>query len=130
MTTRQPHHCHLVVPGAALALVGTLSASHLHTSVPLPTLSARAVSVAPPRPHDRVRAAVTHLPLSFERTPAKDRTAEQFDARGMGYTLSLSATEARFTLAGPQPRPAGAHRLAGPAAPTAVVRMELEGANH
>src|SRR5688572_2412649 len=66
----------------------------------------------------RVRETYGQLPLAFELNRGQADEATNFRARGAGYTLSLSATEATFLLA------------RGPDEPSpTVLRMNLVGAN-
>jgi hypothetical protein len=65
-----------------------------------------------------VRDAYGKLPLSFEQNRGQADEATNFQARGVGYTLSLSATEATFLLA----------RGSDESSPT-VLRMNVVGAN-
>jgi Beta-propeller repeat len=57
-------------------------------------------SLGPPDKAARVREAYGKLPLAFERNRGQTNEAAHFRARGAGYTLSLSATEATFLLGG------------------------------
>jgi hypothetical protein len=66
----------------------------------------------------QVGEAYGRLPLAFEPAPAEADDSTDFRARGAGYTLALSATEASFLLAGES----------NEASPT-VLRMNLVGAN-
>ena len=69
-----------------------------------------------------VAANCGKLPLSFEPNQGQTRARVQFLARGAGYTIFLSPTSATFALR----RIAAAGR---PAAESAIVRMDLLGAN-
>src|SRR5205814_3695845 len=66
----------------------------------------------------RVRDAYGKLPLAFEQNRGQADEATNFQARGAGYTLLLSATETTFLLAWGSDEPS----------PT-VLRMNLAGAN-
>lgn len=85
-----------------------------------------------------------NLPLSFEAAPAQPDGQPQFLARGKGYTLGLSATEAVLSLSRPQISSTNQTKTALPdlkalaatkptpgatAQPPAIVRMKLDGAN-
>ena len=71
-----------------------------------------------PRTTAQVRGAYGQIPLSFEANRGQADEAIDFRARGAGFTLSLSPTEARFLFA----------RGTDEAAP-ALQRMNLVGAN-
>lgn len=66
----------------------------------------------------QVRDAYGQLPLAFEQNRGQADEATNFRARGAGYTLSLSATEATFLLARGSDEPS-----------LTVLRMNLVGAN-
>jgi Beta-propeller repeat len=57
-------------------------------------------SLGAPDKTARVREAYGKLPLAFEQNQGQANQATNFQARGAGYTLSLSATEATFLLGG------------------------------
>jgi beta-propeller repeat-containing protein len=65
----------------------------------------------------RIREAYGKLPLAFEQNRGQASAATNFQARGAGYTLSLSATEATFLMA------------RGPDESSTVLRMNLFAAN-
>jgi hypothetical protein len=76
------------------------------------------------------------LPLSFEVNRGQADSHVKFFARGQGYSLFLSTTEAVFSLVRPTRRKSGGGSLVGheaaarrTAVPTSVVRMSLAGAN-
>ena len=78
------------------------------------------------------------LPLSFEANQGQTDSRVDFLSRGSGYTLFLTPTEAVLALRKPaasnRPRrgnasPRNAEAKEAPAAPPAVVRMKLVGAN-
>ena len=71
----------------------------------------------------RLSAGYGNLPLSFEANLGQSETPVRFLARGQGYGLFLTPTEAVLSLS-PQTR-----NRNGSAAPAAVVRMGFVGAN-
>jgi hypothetical protein len=74
-------------------------------------------SLGAPESAAGVREAYGKLPLAFEQNRGQASAATNFRARGAGYTLSLSATEASFLLA------------RGSDESSTVLRMNLVGAN-
>ena len=83
----------------------------------------------------QIAEAYGKLPLSFEANQGQTDSRVDFLARGSGYSLFLSPTEAVLALRKPvgSSRPSTRHSNAeaeqAPAAPPAVVRMKLVGAN-
>jgi hypothetical protein len=65
----------------------------------------------------KIREAYGKLPLAFEQNRSQGEEGTNFRARGAGYTISLSATEATLLLA------------RGSEEPSTVLRMNLAGAN-
>jgi hypothetical protein len=65
----------------------------------------------------KIREAYGELPLAFEQNRSQGEEGTNFRARGAGYTISLSATEATLLLA------------RGSEEPSTVLRMNLAGAN-
>jgi hypothetical protein len=96
------------------------------TATPIPDRSTQA----------RAGEAYGKLPLSFEANLGQADSGIKFLARGRGYSLFLSSTEAVFSLSkrpdrktpgdSPGPRRATAEQMT---TPTSVVRMRLAGAN-
>src|SRR5258708_1572222 len=92
---------------------------------------------AKPSPESKARAVDSYgrLPLSFEANQGQTDPRVKFLARGQGYTLFLTqGGEAVLTLRKPAPKPkslrAAAHvPAAETVSPSAVVRMNLAGAN-
>jgi hypothetical protein len=76
----------------------------------------------------RVGRAYGSLPLSFEANRGQTDRRVKFLARGAGYSLFLTATQAVVELGTPSV-PAGRSRLEGKAAQVSVLRMGLVGAN-
>ena len=107
---------------ALLALSGAIAFLNLpgtNISRPAPGIG-RAKPASPGTPDSvaRVRETYGQLPLAFELNRGQTDEAINFRARGAGYTLSLSPTEAAFLLA------------RGPDEPSpTVLRMNLVGAN-
>jgi hypothetical protein len=90
----------------------------------------------PGRANPRVVEAYGHLPLSFEANQGQTAAEVKFLARGSGYALFLTPTEAVLTLHKPTNKEAGRLRPGsarqaplGPAEPPAIVRLKLVGAN-
>jgi hypothetical protein len=106
---------------AALALSGASAFLNLVGTKTTPSRAAIArVNPGSPGAPDsaaRVRDAYGKLPLAFEQNQRQANEATNFEARGAGYTLSLSATEATFLLA------------RGSDESATVLRMNLVGAN-
>ncbi len=71
--------------------------------------------------HAPVSTALSRLPLSFEANRGQWEGGTDFVARGAGYSLALTATEARFAL---QPNQTGSEGKAPHS-----LRMQLKGAN-
>jgi hypothetical protein len=67
--------------------------AHNFTSNPMPP--------APPRTTEQAREAYGQLPMSFEANRGQADESVNFVARGAGYTLALSPTEATFALSRP-----------------------------
>ncbi len=111
--------------------VATLAVAASYGSTPAP--EQKAASPAP-----RVRDAYGHLPLSFEENRGQTDPQVKFLARGGGYSLFLTSTEAVLKLRAPSPARKPAKSGAMPIAfhpksveqpKFAVVRIRLEGAN-
>lgn len=106
----------------ALALSAAIAFLNLaKTKTPPSIAGVERAKTASSGPSDRsaaVREAYGKLPLAFEANRGQKEKAPNFRARGAGYTLSLSATEAVFLLA------RGPDELS-----PAVLRMNLVGAN-
>ena len=92
-----------IVPLMALALSGAivfLSLAWTNTSRSTSAGNrAKPESLGAADSATRIREAYGKLPLAFEQTRGQAKEATNFRARGAGYTLSLSATEATFLLA-------------------------------
>ncbi|MGH8594524.1 MAG: SBBP repeat-containing protein, partial [Gammaproteobacteria bacterium] len=71
------------------------------------------------------------LPLSFEANQGQSNAQVKFLARGPGYTLFLTPTEAVLSLKKPQPQRKAAREIPAPSEPAGrtVLRMRLVGAN-
>ena len=79
----------------------------------------------------QVSSAYGRLPFAFEQNAGQSDPQVKFLARGPGYTLFLTPTQAVMTVSQPQaaPKPGPKNNVA-PAAPKAsVLRMTLKGAN-
>jgi hypothetical protein len=88
--------------GALCAAAAALTAGSAHG----PASSKRAAQPTA----GTVRAAYARLPLSFERNDGQAAAGVDFLARGRGYTLLVSPTEAALALPGRSPDPAGRDR--------------------
>lgn len=86
----------IVAALASLYFFSGHSTPSASTSVQRPASSQSA-----PRKTTQVRADYGKLPLSFEANHGQADKAINFLARGAGYTLSLSPTQAVFALARP-----------------------------
>jgi hypothetical protein len=111
-----------VVALVVLALSGTIVflnfAGTNASSFTATTDRAQPALSGPPVNDVQVRETYGQLPLAFELNRGQAGEGTNFRARGAGYTLSLSPTEATFLLA------------RGPDEPsTTVLRMNLVGAN-
>ncbi len=71
------------------------------------------------------------LPLSLEASQGQSDAQVKFLARGPGYTLFLTPTEAVLSLKKPQPQRKAAREIPAPSEPAGrtVLRMRLVGAN-
>lgn len=118
---------HQQVPGAALARKNTSSGKVWPEA-------------AETRQH--LAAAYGRVPLSFEVNQGQTDPQVKYLARGGGYTLFLTSSEAVLSLSGGRellPKHAGHHRLAklaepwalssGPSISSTVLRMQMAGAN-
>jgi hypothetical protein len=85
---------------STLVLAVTLASLYLFTGGRAPDASTPAVasSQGAPRTVAQVRDAYGQLPLSFEANRGQADASVNFLARGAGYTLALSPTEAVFVL--------------------------------
>jgi hypothetical protein len=94
----------------------------------MPALAAAATA---PEPSSALKAEIqsnyAKLPLSFEANQGQTDSRVKFLARGHGYALFLTPTEAVLSLAKPQ-APAHAETSAT-SSPEAVLAMQLSGAN-
>ena len=115
------------------ALLCLPAAAHPRTAAPL---MARANARAARSPLSTVKKPLQsgygRLPLAFE--PNRGQTARQVDflARGSGYSLFLTPTEAVFSLKHPAAKPGALARCKAQAAQEmaqSVLRMQLVGAN-
>ena len=80
-------------------------------------------SESAPRTADQVREAYGRIPLSFEANHGQAGEAANYVARGAGYTLALSPTEAVFALA----RKSGEPSRGNPRDPDAGKRAKRDG---
>ena len=123
----------------ALLTLGLLAIS-LMKLAPGPFLSNKPYSAAktPEGNKPQLVEAYGKLPLSFEANHGQADSRVNFLSRGSGYTLFLSPTEAVLALrkpgasSGPRTRhapPGNPEAKKAPAAPAAVLRMKLLGAN-
>jgi len=89
-------------------------------------------SAATPEPSSALKAEIESsygkLPLSFEANQGQTDAQVKFLARGRGYALFLTATEAVLSLAKPQAH-AESSAPSSPEAGGAVLAMQLAGAN-
>jgi hypothetical protein len=125
----------------ALFMVSTMAAlvlfawSSVMSAPDSATPRAVALSQNTPRATVQVREAYGQLPLSFEANRGQADDAVNFRARGAGYTIALSPTEAVFALANEPARRRDRNHVAGSEAhapfstPPTVLRMNLVGAN-
>ncbi len=107
-TTRRRHSSTLIVLASllgAIAAVTTQARSHLPAALP----DGAAALTRPP-------ASYGQLPLAFEANQGQSDAQVRFLARGEGYSLFLTSTEAVLSLRAPSPS-------------STVVRMRLAGAN-
>ncbi len=106
---------------ATPAAAGQLgSAQALETQPPRSVVSATARPASP----SRIKVAIDHLPMIFEAVPGSTGAGARYLARGDGYALYLTATDA-VLVAGSS---AGASSHSAPAQ-AATVRLHLIGAN-
>ncbi len=128
-----------VGPGMALLTLGLLGVAVVGLGS-RPGLARESYSAAntPAANKLQVVEAYGKLPLSFEANEGQTDNHVDFLSRGSGYTLFLTPTEAVLALRKPvasnRPRrdngtPRNAEAEQAPAAPTAVLRMKLVGAN-
>ena len=118
----------LVSTTVALAVIGLKTLNGLDATTPGPITSLPNV----PPTTIQVREAYGQLPLNFEANRSQAKEGIDLRARGAGYTLTLSPTEAVFLLAGEAPSPR--RNADGPSAPDAerpqtVLRLNIVGAN-
>ncbi|HEX8489933.1 MAG TPA: hypothetical protein VF626_02845, partial [Chthoniobacterales bacterium] len=117
-----------------------LSLLALSTMVALFIYGRATPSRSGPRTAAQVRETYGQLPLSFEENRGQADGSINFLARGRGYTLALSATEAAFALSAPRSGrlPENAEQSVGrrggstepsAALPPTVLWMNLVGAN-
>ena len=128
-----------VGPGMALLTLGLLAIGLVKLG-PHPTLAHRPNSPATTVKVNKPQVAENYgkLPLSFEANQGQTDSQVDFLSRGSGYTLFLTSAEAVLALRKPvasnRPRrgnasPRNAEAEQAPAAPPAVLRMKLVGAN-
>ena len=106
-------------------------------AIALGAIAAAQSPKAPRAPKPQVRDASGHLPLSFEENRGQTDARVKFLARGGGYSLFLTPTEAVLKLSAPSSRKnlkAGVSAVAfhpedAKAQKLSVVRIILEGAN-
>ena len=111
----------LVVAGAAaLGLGHGWRPAQASSARSAQTLFAPGKAAVPDRQH--IQTAFAQLPLSFEPNQGQTDPQVKFLARGGGYGLFLTSSEAVLSL---QARPAGRER----SGKTSVVRMQLSGAD-
>jgi hypothetical protein len=125
-------------PRKAFACAAAVAACMWSAGSPLfPPVSADVPSMATPAAAAaaklRAHQAYGKLPMSFEANEGQAPDGVKFVARGQGYSLALTATEA--TLALRKPQPAAARGVGRPdtfesrRGQTATLRMRLVGAN-
>jgi hypothetical protein len=123
--------CSLPLAGLLSLAAGAGRASHKHFNASSAKTSAPQAKTVDEATRARVRAAYEGLPLSFEENRGQADAEVKYVARGPGYALFLTQTEAVLSLrsAGGEapskrerPRP---RRASQPA----VLRMRLRGAN-
>ncbi len=105
----------------ALALAGSIFANAVWAAIP---------GTSCPADQERLQVAYRNRPLHFEVNQGQAEGAVKFLARGRGYSLSLTPSEAVLNLYKPlseSPRQAGTSAVIPP--PTAVVRMQLVGSS-
>jgi hypothetical protein len=117
---------------ALTAFIAACSAQAACAAPPSRTAPAPARHKASAQPAS-IRGAYARLPLSFEPNRGQASSDTRFVARGQGYSLSLTPTEARFALRGPGTSQArrNAQGVLGSstvAAETALLRMKVVGA--
>jgi hypothetical protein len=108
--------------GVALGLVG------------LALMPAEAPAATAPKPSSALKAEIESnygkLPLSFEANQGQTDSQVKFLARGRGYALFLTPTEAVLSLAKPQAQAhAETSATSSPEASGTVLAMQLSGAN-
>lgn len=116
-----------------------LTSRRRHSSALLLTapLTALLLAGAPGQAAPAIHTSYSRLPLSFERAPDASARGARFLARGSGYGLFLTGSEAILSLASQQMAPQSTQEILGrraafaPAARSsaAVLRMKLLGAN-
>ncbi len=126
-------------PGMALLPLGLLAIGLMKFDTgPLLVHKPSSTANTPAANKLQVVEAYGKLPLSFEANEGQTDNRVDFLSRGSGYTLFLTPTEAVLALRKPvasnRPRrdngtPRNAEAEQAPAAPTAVLRMKLVGAN-
>ena len=126
-------------PGMALLALGLLAIGLMKFDTgPLLVHKPSSTANTPAANKLQVVEAYGKLPLSFEANEGQTDNRVDFLSRGSGYTLFLTPTEAVLALRKPvasnRPRrdngtPRNAEAEQAPAAPTAVLRMKLVGAN-
>ena len=107
---------------AAVALTLTFAGTLAASSATSPSQAFRHSPLPDPAVEREVRQAFGQLPLSFEANQGQTDPRVKFFARGNGYTMFLTSTEAVLALRPPTPRPTDD-------ASQAVLRMTLVGAN-
>ena len=138
LARRQAHT--ILVVALTVAALASLHLSGGDSALDAPSPVAAASRQSAPRTAAQVREAYGQLPLSFEANRGQADESVNFVARGAGYTLALSPTEAVFALARPadeesrrgelSPRSeTGASDAPGSQPPPTLLRMNLIGAN-
>jgi hypothetical protein len=104
------------------------------TRLGLPLFPEAGVASAPATaPNAKLHQSVARMSLCFEANHGQTDKQVDYLARGPGYTLFLTPTEAVMTLRSDKPVPAGVGKrhsqpTSAPSSQAAVVRMELLGA--
>ena len=109
----------LVATAASLALLAP-------AGIAVRSLGGAGTDAAPKDPEQTARRAYGQLPVSFEANHGQTDSQVKFLSRSPGSTLFLTPSEAVLSLTSPKADRAGAESAPGP---SAVVRMELMGAN-
>ena len=83
------------VPVIVLAIGFLFLSSAAHNGAPVASASP---AIGSPAARGRVQASYANLPLAFERNQGQTDAQVQYLARGNGYTLFLTESEAVFSL--------------------------------